>query len=91
MSVSQKTDAVLKTEDTSLVDDLNPLDQNYNNNIALERKPNNEMDEKKNKKVKFNQKIDEIQIESYKKFNRANTSSKSGFRSNTIRCQCLLF
>lgn len=90
MSVSQKTDAVLKTDETSLVDDLNPMDQNHNN-IDREQEPNNEMDEKKDKKVKFNQKIDEIQIESYKKFNRANTSSKSAFRSKTIRCQCLLF
>lgn len=90
MSVSQKTDTALKTGETSLVDDLCSPAQNHNN-ITKDQEPTNEMDEKKEKKVKFNQKIDEIQIESFKKYNKINTSSKSGFRNKTIRCECLLF
>lgn len=75
---------LIKTGETSMAEELPVPIQN-------DQPVSNRSSPKKNKKVQFDTKVDEVQIQSYKKFNRSNTSSKSLYKEKTCHCECILF
>lgn len=81
---NSNNNVLIKTGETSMAEEI-PVAVQSNQPVSNHSSP------KKNKKVQFDTKVDEIKIQSYKKFNRSNTSSKSIYKEKTCHCECIVF
>ena len=80
----------ISKENIKLELETNDVSNDTKNNKDLNKKTGNIIKLKK-KKVKFNKKIEFIEVESWKKYNSENTVEPNINNKKTIKCTCNIF